>query len=117
MPSRKRNKGKERKAKKEAAMKERALKSWELWATGALQGIGGRGNENVRVHVPSKCNHGCVALPSRDHAVYRFMNAFEREWMAGGGNGDVVSVMGNYTRSTVKCGMTSNAVKWQLVFC
>ena len=91
MPSMKRNKGKERKAKKEAAMKEREMKSWELWATGALQGVGGL--DDVQVHVPAKCNHGCVALPSRDHAVYRFMNAFDQGWMAGGGNNNVVSVM------------------------
>lgn len=53
MPSRKRNKGKERKAKKAEAV-------WRIWAVG--------GGEE-------RCNHGCV-IPPRDHAISRFMNTF-----------------------------------------
>ena len=70
MPSRKRNKGKERKAKKEA----KAGAFWRGWAIGDRDispwspGSGERDD--------AQCTHGCV-LPPRDHAVSRFMNSFE----------------------------------------
>ena len=63
MPSRKRNKGKERRAKKEASKGA----WWRGWAVGDSESIAG-------------CNHGCVALPSRDHAVSQFMNTFDDGW-------------------------------------
>lgn len=62
MPSRKRNKGKERRAKKEA----RSGEWWRHWT------IGDRAESDVG------CNHGCV-VPSRDHTVSRFMNTLDEE--------------------------------------
>ena len=56
MPSRKRNKGKERKAKQEVAKGA----WWRGWAMG-------QGEE--------RCSHGCT-MPPPDHAVSRFMNTF-----------------------------------------
>ena len=64
MPSRKRNKGKERKLKKEAA--EAASKRWRVWAAPMPLGAAN-----------AQCNHGCAMLPPPDHAVSRFMNTFE----------------------------------------
>lgn len=69
MPSRKRNKGKERKAKKEAAanlqstLQKRMSQTfwWNNW---------------VEV---SRCTHGCV-VPPPDHAVAGFMNTFVEAW-------------------------------------
>ena len=55
MPSRKRNKGKERRAKKEAKAA-RQIPWWRDWAIGDSESDGG-------------CSHGCVALPPRDHAA------------------------------------------------
>ena len=66
MPSRKRNKGKERKAKKEAFAKSaKGMKQiiwWRSWATGR-----------------PGCNHGCV-VPPFDHAVAGFMDTFVEAW-------------------------------------
>ena len=74
MPSRKRNKGKERKAKKEAiAAKndDRLDNTWRGWALGedVLSS-----DEKKRIH----CEHGCdVTAPTdRDHPVCCFMNSF-----------------------------------------
>ena len=67
MPSRKRNKGKERKerkAQKEAA--EEAAKVGAWWRGWAMPENKARGC----------CLHGCV-LPPPDHAVYRFMNTID----------------------------------------
>ena len=58
MPSRKRNKGKERRAKKEAAIQDNR---WRSWAVGPS----------------TSCNHGCVTIPPPGHAVAKFMNTFE----------------------------------------
>ena len=33
-----------------------------------------------RESADGRCSHGCVALPPPDHAVYRFMNAFDHAW-------------------------------------
>ena len=75
MPSRKRNKGKERKARKRRRNKGKERKarkkeavanqthSWRRWARGP-DGSG----EGV-----ARCNHGCV-IPPPDHAVSKFMN-------------------------------------------
>ena len=56
MPSRKRNKGKERRAKKEAVENQTCL--WRRIAQPAPA---------------ASCNHGCPSLPPRDHPVSRFM--------------------------------------------
>ena len=60
MPSRKRNKGKERRAKRAAT---EAEEWWRSWAIGNRESDDG-------------CNHGCVAIPAQDHAVSRFMNRY-----------------------------------------
>lgn len=63
MPSRKRNKGKERRAKAAQSAAERS--SWWLgWA---------RWNEHPRA---APCNHGCASIPDSGHAVYKFIDAF-----------------------------------------
>ena len=59
MPSRKRNKGKERKAKKEASC------WWRRIAQPAPA---------------ASCNHGCPQLPPRDHPVSRFMATLEARY-------------------------------------
>ena len=61
MPSRKRNKGKERRAKKELM----AGVWWRSWASGDCNGN------------KADCNHGCLALPPPEHAVSKLMNTFE----------------------------------------
>ena len=63
MPSRKRNKGKERRARKEA----RSGAWWRHWT------IGDRAESDVG------CDHRCVVPPS-DHTVSRFMNTIDEEW-------------------------------------
>ena len=60
MPSRKRNKGKERRAKKEAARGA----WWRGWASQKEAG----------------CSHGCAVIPPPGHAVSKFMNTFDEEW-------------------------------------
>ena len=71
MPSRKRNKGKERKAKKEAGKGA----WWRLWTI-----------ESKTV----ACNHG-GEVPPHDHTVYRFMNTIDEEWK----NNSLVAAMRN----------------------
>lgn len=57
MPSRKRNKGKERKAKKEAAKSEAIWRGWALPSA-------------------ARCNHVVVAtIPPPEHAIYNFLRA------------------------------------------
>ena len=73
MPSRKRNKGKERKAKK-------AGEWWRSWAFG--------GQENWASNIIG-C-HGCVAIPPSDHA---FMNTFD-ELCRARGNGAYKAMRG-----------------------
>ena len=77
MPSRKRNKGRERKLKKEAKIV--ASSKWRMWAGRPL------GVESDKL-----CNHGCTTLPPQEHAVSSFMNAFES---LSDENGDVYTVM------------------------
>ena len=63
MPSRKRNKGKERKAKKQAEQAEvtraQARLRWQFWARGRGENING---------VAIQCNHGCHITIPNDHA-------------------------------------------------
>ena len=78
MPSRKRNKGKERKAKKaeqevERIENERALtrELWQGWALGQDMYIQDSGR------IITRCNHGCVLMiPNDNHPVTSFMDAF-----------------------------------------
>jgi len=67
MPSRKRNKAKEKRAKAAAAQSQARPKQskWERWARW------GRIKEEVQ------CSHGCDLIPMPGHAVYEFMNAIE----------------------------------------
>ena len=65
MPSRKRNKGKERKAKKEETKRKEIHKSWQGWARGELYG------KKV-----ISCDHGCMGIPTNDHPVSKFMDDF-----------------------------------------
>ena len=73
MPSRKKNKGKERKAKKAELEAERiesirALvhETWTGWARGVQDG-----------RVISQCNHGCDLIPDdNNHPVTSFMDSF-----------------------------------------
>ena len=92
MPSRKRNKGKERKSKKEEAKAETWWRSWVI-------GPPPRGELRLRSlllppnHPPSpRCTHGCIDVPPPDHAVCRFMNKFYEEW-AGKCGADLFVVM------------------------
>lgn len=64
MPSRKRNKGKQRRAKKEEAKIEALSQAtlWRRWVRGTQE---------------AHCNHGCIAIPPPDHAVSRYMDAFD----------------------------------------
>ena len=78
MPSRKRNKGRERKAKRAAAKV--ASSQWRKWAR-RPQGV--EGDEH--------CNHGCATLPAPEHTVSRFMNAFDQ--VKGDGFVDYLEVM------------------------
>ena len=65
MPSRKRNKGKERKAKKEEAKRTLMQKTWRGRARG----------ENNKNNI--SCDHGCMVIPSNnDHSVCKFMDDF-----------------------------------------
>lgn len=64
MPSRKRNKGKERKANAASVAALTEESKWEKWTR-----LG-----------PSICGHGCVALPSKDHVVSRFLNDYENHY-------------------------------------
>ena len=79
MPSRKRNKGKERRAKKEAATASPST-LWETWALGTS--------------LSSVCNHGCV-IPPPNHAVRSFMHTFDEALSGEGGTYDLVEVIGN----------------------
>ena len=71
MPSRKRNKGKERKAKKQEKESE---DWWRSWVIGPP--------------TQHPCNHGCVTIPPSNHHVCRFLNTkydlmktFTEEWV------------------------------------
>lgn len=65
MPSRKRNKGKERKAKKEETKRKEVHKAWQGWARGEIY------------QKKISCDHGCTGiLSSNDHPVSKFMDDF-----------------------------------------
>ena len=72
MPSRKRNKGKERKAKKAEHERGMARETWQGWARGEDLLKNGR--------IITQCNHGCdllLMIPNaNNHPVTSFMDAF-----------------------------------------
>ena len=75
MPSRKRNKGKERKNKKHAAKAASHRAFWAGWAHGETLAVMGRMGIGEIAAGPG-CNHGCAVLPPPDHAAAEFMNTF-----------------------------------------
>lgn len=93
MPSRKRNKGKERRAKKDAA----TLRRWEMLSRDYS-------GEN-------SCNHGCV-IPQRDHAVSIFMNKVAEAFFDGD---QAIAVMRNSFGTHPE--VWSNAEYRQLALC
>ena len=78
MPSRKRNKGKERRAKRAEKAANQFSSYWNHWAI-APPGGG------------AHCNHGCE-LPPPDHVVTRFMNKFD-EVLSSGRN--IIEILGS----------------------
>ena len=74
MPSRKRNKGRERKAKKADKIDDEIKAAYNTWR-GWAQGFGEEKFERI-----SNCDHGCdaISIPDYglDHPVSSFMNAF-----------------------------------------
>ena len=83
MPSRKKNKGKERKAKKADQ-----THWWRRWS--------GHSPESE-----AHCNHGCVAIPPPDHVVSRFMNTFGELWST------------NSTSTAIESTFTANPEVWK----
>ena len=80
MPSRKRNKGKERKAKKQAEQAEvtraQARLRWQFWAKGEGENING---------VAIQCNHGCHITIRNDpagHPAVDLLDVFFINWAA-----------------------------------
>ena len=75
MPSRKRNKGRERKAKKAEAIEnviEKLRSEWMGWARGEFNG-----EREDNTQVPIQCNHVCdLMIPDDNHPVISFMDAF-----------------------------------------
>ena len=90
MPSRKRNKGKERKAKK-AALEAEVIESKRAMARKAWHGWARRG-ENIRsVQFITQCNHGCdLMIPDDNHPVTSFMDAFFMNCYFAQGRKDIV---------------------------
>ena len=96
MPSRKKNKGKERKAKKAELEREkiesiRALVH-ETW-TGWTRGIGLDGRQI------SQCNHGCDSIPDNNHPVTNFIDGFYSR------NSSGLICVDKYLRDTFATGM------------
>ena len=101
MPSRKRNKGKERKAKKAELEVKRienekmvVREGWQGWARGQDMLEDGR--------VITQCNHGCdLVIPnSNNHPVTSFMDAF---FMYDANDSNILSIpMEKYLRETYR---------------
>ena len=79
MPSRKRNKGKERKAKKQAEQAEvtraQVRLRWRRWARGEVENING---------VAIQCNHGCHTIRNdpAGHPALDLLDVFFMNWAA-----------------------------------
>lgn len=74
MPSRKRNKGKDRKARKEENKRVEMRNKWQAWARGEFE----------RGHVTTTCAHGGdeMILSDNNHPVCSFMDTYFGNWTA-----------------------------------